>query len=1286
LRFPRWVHPFAVLTLAAACGTGGNSPAHGNTMLDPTSHDAFFPIAAGSKHALGSDSPAITCNSCHGGTATFQQFDCLSCHQHSDQAALTRGHHGLSQYAYDSASCYSCHPRGTAGGALPSGLISDPAQDFTINAQIPSYVDTSISSLSPQTETLPMPMDHSTTHVDATAFASCGNCHPGASAGAYYPGNLHASLANLNLAQPSACADCHASSKPIGFVGPTATNPARTPASAEMKHDAVLWSNGLPTAASAVPQDCAVCHVAPSGSMSATWGTSRAGTTPALFHASLTTADLPQPASCVDCHANSRPNGVLTVSPTNLQFDHTASAALADCASCHQEGSSAAQWSSWTGGKFHLAGDAAPASCLPCHAAERPTTTSNWTSTTYTSSPFDYVPNAQGISHGAGQDCAVCHTGPGTGAWGGTQNWVGGHFQHGASTISNNTCITCHSTQRPDLQPGTNAAAMAALLGFDHSINGTGDCFGCHQATVAGGGHYQSYYKPGTTTLPGGDWQGGLGYPGATLIGSPSQSITITEIALQRSGTNNLVTSTTSTSATLRNQILHTSTAIPPAMYPGPESNPVFAKCYSCHTSSNAIDGSPYANGQFHPRLPSNWLLTQCLDCHTQGPAGIVEKAASDLQPMDHNASFTSSVTIGGVRVTGVGQIECAVCHKPGANWSDGTFHANIGGAVPQDCTTCHYPLMADAARSDVSSGVNYAMKHASSQLTFQNCQTCHTTALSNSAKTPASALWQTGVFHASLPSQPSACLDCHAVSKPAANASTQSGVVYNLTLGATSTNTAQWMNHGSSSVVGKDCFVCHAADAQTSGSAWSKSDSFHGAVSNPGSCRECHGLTNGGGSVAGTNNNLPVGLTNSSTVTSAAADSTTGVPAGTLDQITHSDINVSSRDCNFCHTQKGVSTVSVVQGREWAQAGFHASFTPANSLLMNRTTGRCSNCHMNVKPGATFTAFDHSTFSAAPGTQDCSSCHSWPGTGTATTANWLGASAVPLTVTLTNWGYGSPTSHTVTFAHPGPSTYTSCEQCHAGSNFSTIIDYNHDGLTSGVTIDGVAATPNLGTSQYNVTTNPTFCVACHNTGSPWVSRTGLSSTITADTTSGSTTVTTASTSALTRGMTISGNGIPNTTTTTTSFTASITSGSVVVTMVSPATISLRAGTVISGTGIPAGDTVATSVNNAASFTLTTPATVTATETLTATIINPLTVTITAMTSATTFTISTAANAPTTGTTLTVTHMSIRQASIGSHERSTNGEDCTSCHYVGGRDHLTPPTPGVFGTGTISGG
>src|SRR4051794_31710896 len=96
----------ALLILAASCAPEGESAARRNTMLDGQTHDSFFPIAAGSKHALGSDSPAITCNSCHGGADTFKEFDCLSCHEHADHAALDQRHRGMSLYAYESASCY----------------------------------------------------------------------------------------------------------------------------------------------------------------------------------------------------------------------------------------------------------------------------------------------------------------------------------------------------------------------------------------------------------------------------------------------------------------------------------------------------------------------------------------------------------------------------------------------------------------------------------------------------------------------------------------------------------------------------------------------------------------------------------------------------------------------------------------------------------------------------------------------------------------------------------------------------------------------------------------------------------------------------------------------------------------------------------------------------------------------------------------------------------------------------------------------------------------------------
>ena len=151
----------------------------------------------------------------------------------------------------------------------------------------------------------------------------------------------------------------------------------------------------------------------------------------------------------------------------------------------------------------------APASCVPCHEGERPTSTEGWKSTTHLSAPFDYA------THGAGLDCATCHAGPGTGAWGGTQNWVGGLFAHGAGTPAASTCVACHSSQRPDL----NGVQPSQLAGFDHSAHGAIDCFVCHQATVSRGSYTR--YLP----IPGDDWAGGVGAPDGAS--DPAQSIIV---------------------------------------------------------------------------------------------------------------------------------------------------------------------------------------------------------------------------------------------------------------------------------------------------------------------------------------------------------------------------------------------------------------------------------------------------------------------------------------------------------------------------------------------------------------------------------------------------------------------------------------------------------------------------------------------------------------------------------------------------------------------------------------
>ncbi|MBK7860857.1 MAG: hypothetical protein IPJ65_20090 [Archangiaceae bacterium] len=867
-------------------------------------------------------------------------------------------------------------------------------------------------------------------------MSACTNCHVDAAKGVYTQAQLHYSLIDLGVT-PTGCSDCHAVSAPVGFVGPPASSPPRNPASGEMRHEAVLWSSGAPGTQALVSTDCRLCHLMPTTDFASTFENSIDGGAPAQYHSSLTAAGQAQPAQCLDCHANTRPVTLVQVG-AGLTFDHQAGPALGECKTCHV----AAPGTTWAGGQYH-AGAPTPTTCLPCHEAERPTSTAGWAAG-FTRSPFDYVTNAKGITHGAGGDCQTCHTS--------TTDWAGANFSHGPSTLAATQCVTCHTTQRPDLLPGTDAGVMGALLGFDHSTSGSGDCFGCHQSTVKGG-RYVNLYGPGAMTannIRGGDWDGGVAYPGS-FVSSTDEFITVTQTTLNRSGANNLVTSTSSVLATLYNGMLHTSSIIDARLSPGPTGSPDYNSCWHCHTNT-AGTVTAYSNGKYHAALtnfratpggtvtPIAQPTTNCGDCHAvMLPQKIVQKGTTNLQPMDHAAQFTATVNIGGQMVSRVSQLDCHHCHaNPGNSWADGQFHSKIGSATPTECVGCHYPLMADAAKADVTQGTTFKMSHRSVQLTTQSCATCHTGALGRAAGGLTAAQWRTSAtalatYHPNLTAQPGACLDCHAVSQPAA--ATQGTVSYALAMGMTTTNQAQWMNHASGQLAGKDCSVCHAADAKASGAAWNRAAKFHGPVANATTCRECHGLTNGKGTVAGTNNNLPTGLNDSKTITTASA--ATG-KAGLHDQITHTDINVSGADCKVCHTQQGQSGTAGVTGKEWAQASFHKNIT---ALTLNGTTGRCSNCHLNVKPGTGYTMQDHAAFGATG--QDCSSCHAFPGTS-ATTPNWLGATGA--------------------HASTGPTTASAlaCETCHGQGGSSS----RHLSVATAQHYGGIA--------------NGNKCVSCH--------------------------------------------------------------------------------------------------------------------------------------------------------------------------------------------------------------
>ena len=150
-------------------------------------------------------------------------------------------------------------------------------------------------------------------------------------------------------------------------------------------------------------------------------------------------------------------------------------------------------------------------------------------------------------------------------------------------------------------------------------------------------------------------------------------------------------------------------------------------------------------------------------------PAGIVEKAAPNLQPMDHAALFTARgdhrrrvrQRRGRARLLDLPQ-------APGRHLDRRRLPRQHRRArCPKDCTACHYPLMADAAtrrrdqRDALRDEAPLGPAHRS-----RPARPATPTALGEGTGTPVAAtLWQTGAYHPALPPQPTACLDCHAVS-----------------------------------------------------------------------------------------------------------------------------------------------------------------------------------------------------------------------------------------------------------------------------------------------------------------------------------------------------------------------------------------------------------------------------------------------------------------------------------------------------------------------------------------
>ncbi|TNE50685.1 MAG: hypothetical protein EP343_07415 [Deltaproteobacteria bacterium] len=82
---------------------------HGQAAWKPATfdHERFFPLKQGNHSQYQND-----CGACHKNTASYKDFTCTDCHEHS-KPKMDAQHIGeVSGYVYESKACYKCHPQG----------------------------------------------------------------------------------------------------------------------------------------------------------------------------------------------------------------------------------------------------------------------------------------------------------------------------------------------------------------------------------------------------------------------------------------------------------------------------------------------------------------------------------------------------------------------------------------------------------------------------------------------------------------------------------------------------------------------------------------------------------------------------------------------------------------------------------------------------------------------------------------------------------------------------------------------------------------------------------------------------------------------------------------------------------------------------------------------------------------------------------------------------------------------------------------------------------------------
>ena len=459
----------------------------------------------------------------------------------------------------------------------------------------------------------------------------------------------------VHTGQETECLSCHANQRPT------------------------LTASGAPHD---LAQDCIKCHTA---------GTAWAGQGTAKYdHTSLKATD-----SCITCHINSRPTGFVGIVPN--QFNHSAPEGQGDCNSCHFTNQAGLATAGVTWAQGYFGHTPIPKSCATCHNADRPA--ANVAVPANTTKDLFY----HNATFTGALDCVSCHTSDVTLIG---KSWGNGNFNHKdpGSAVTINTCLNCHTNQRP---------AALTSSGFNHALNGQGDCVACHK-TGAGISWLTAVYHKTGNAIP-------TACASCHLSNRPSPTTIVP----------------TSLAGKLVDAFLHD------AKYVGTRD------CVQCHSNvaaNKANIGKNFSGALFDHKSPSNPAvnISTCQDCHSgQRTPGVAQGATK----YDHN--------IGGLG-------DCVSCHKqPGITWAGATFAHT---PVPTSCSTCHENKRPASAVYYPSITSQNRFRHVIQFGGTIDCVKCHYTNTTNKANI--GVKWSGGDYtHMDTNGViVKTCLDCHQV------------------------------------------------------------------------------------------------------------------------------------------------------------------------------------------------------------------------------------------------------------------------------------------------------------------------------------------------------------------------------------------------------------------------------------------------------------------------------------------------------------------------------------------